>query len=57
MSLAGLLDVVLADPSLGRVVETVTHAELVRHKGLYARLAKAQDLDHAPPGEVGEASA
>ncbi|EJL31722.1 ABC-type multidrug transport system, ATPase and permease component [Caulobacter sp. AP07] len=34
----------------GRVVETGTHAELVRHKGLYARLAKAQDLDHLPPG-------
>ncbi|KRA61748.1 multidrug ABC transporter permease [Caulobacter sp. Root655] len=34
----------------GRVVETGTHAELVRHKGLYARLAKAQDLDHQPPG-------
>jgi subfamily B ATP-binding cassette protein MsbA len=34
----------------GRVVETGTHAELIRHKGLYARLAKAQDLDHLPPG-------
>jgi subfamily B ATP-binding cassette protein MsbA len=33
----------------GRVVETGTHASLVRHKGLYARLAKAQDLDHLPP--------
>jgi subfamily B ATP-binding cassette protein MsbA len=32
----------------GQVVETGTHAELVRHKGLYARLAKAQDLDHLP---------
>jgi subfamily B ATP-binding cassette protein MsbA len=32
----------------GRVVETGTHAELVRRKGLYARLAKAQDLDHLP---------
>jgi len=32
----------------GRVVETGTHAGLVRAKGLYARLAKAQDLDHAP---------
>jgi len=31
----------------GRVVETGTHAELVRAGGLYARLAKAQDLDHA----------
>lgn len=33
----------------GRVVETGTHAALVRHRGLYARLAKAQDLDHLPP--------
>jgi subfamily B ATP-binding cassette protein MsbA len=33
----------------GRVVETGTHAALVRQKGLYARLAKAQDLDHLPP--------
>jgi len=32
----------------GRVVETGTHAELVRAGGLYARLAKAQDLDHLP---------
>jgi subfamily B ATP-binding cassette protein MsbA len=32
----------------GQVVETGTHAELVRQKGLYARLAKAQDLDHLP---------
>ena len=32
----------------GRVAETGTHAELVRAGGLYARLAKAQDLDHAP---------
>jgi len=32
----------------GQVIETGTHAELVRAKGLYARLAKAQDLDHAP---------
>jgi subfamily B ATP-binding cassette protein MsbA len=39
----------------GRVVETGTHAELVRRKGLYARLAKAQDLDHLPetPTEIG----
>ncbi|MGR4862473.1 ABC transporter ATP-binding protein [Caulobacter sp. LARHSG274] len=36
----------------GRVVETGTHAELVRHKGLYARLAKAQDLDHLPEAAV-----
>ncbi len=35
----------------GQVIETGTHAELVRQKGLYARLAKAQDLDHAPSGE------
>jgi len=34
----------------GRVVETGTHAQLVRQKGLYARLAKAQDLDHLPSG-------
>jgi len=34
----------------GRVVETGTHAELVRAGGLYGRLAKAQDLDHAPEG-------
>ena len=32
----------------GRVVETGTHAELVRNGALYARLAKAQDLDHLP---------
>lgn len=32
----------------GRVVETGTHAELVRAGALYARLAKAQDLDHLP---------
>ena len=32
----------------GRVVETGTHASLVRHQGLYARLAKAQDLDQLP---------
>ncbi|MBU4434745.1 MAG: ABC transporter ATP-binding protein/permease [Alphaproteobacteria bacterium] len=31
----------------GRVIETGTHAQLVRDKGLYARLAKAQDLDPA----------
>ena len=43
----------------GRVVETGTHASLVRLKGLYARLAKAQDLDQLPetspkaPGEIG----
>jgi subfamily B ATP-binding cassette protein MsbA len=32
----------------GRVVETGTHAALIRAKGLYARLAKTQDLDNAP---------
>ncbi len=32
----------------GRVVETGSHAQLVRRKGLYARLAKAQDLDTLP---------
>ncbi len=32
----------------GRVVEEGTHAGLVRKKGLYARLAKAQDLDTVP---------
>ncbi|MDO9224363.1 MAG: ABC transporter ATP-binding protein [Caulobacter sp.] len=32
----------------GQVVETGTHASLVRKRGLYARLAKAQDLDIAP---------
>ena len=32
----------------GQVVETGTHTDLLRHKGLYARLARAQDLDHLP---------
>jgi len=32
----------------GRIVETGAHADLVRKRGLYARLAGAQDLDHAP---------
>ena len=32
----------------GRVIETGTHAGLVRARGLYARLAKAQDLEPAP---------
>ncbi|QUD87196.1 ABC transporter ATP-binding protein [Phenylobacterium montanum] len=32
----------------GRVVETGTHNELVRAGGLYARLAKAQDLESTP---------
>ncbi|MGE5502139.1 MAG: ABC transporter ATP-binding protein [Ignavibacteriales bacterium] len=37
----------------GRVVETGSHASLVRKRGLYARLAKAQDLDHAPEEAAG----
>ncbi len=32
----------------GRIVETGTHAALIRKKGLYARLAAAQNLDLAP---------
>jgi subfamily B ATP-binding cassette protein MsbA len=32
----------------GRVVETGTHASLARARGLYARLASAQNLDSAP---------
>jgi subfamily B ATP-binding cassette protein MsbA len=32
----------------GRVVEEGSHAGLVRRKGLYARLARAQDLDTLP---------
>jgi subfamily B ATP-binding cassette protein MsbA len=40
----------------GRVVETGTHASLVRHKGLYARLAKAQDLDQLPETPPGASS-
>jgi subfamily B ATP-binding cassette protein MsbA len=32
----------------GRVVETGNHAALMRARGLYARLAQAQDLDHEP---------
>ncbi|MDB5470275.1 MAG: transporter related [Caulobacter sp.] len=35
----------------GRVVETGTHAGLVRKKGLYARLAQAQNLDSTEPPE------
>jgi subfamily B ATP-binding cassette protein MsbA len=35
----------------GQVVETGSHAELARQKdGLYARLAKAQDLETSPAG-------
>lgn len=41
----------------GRVVETGSHAELVRAGGLYARLAKAQDLDHPAPDQDGEITA
>ncbi|HZZ89097.1 MAG TPA: ATP-binding cassette domain-containing protein, partial [Caulobacteraceae bacterium] len=33
----------------GRVVEVGDHGQLVGQRGLYARLAGAQDLDHAPP--------
>jgi len=29
----------------GRIVETGDHAGLVRRRGLYARLAKTQDLE------------
>jgi subfamily B ATP-binding cassette protein MsbA len=36
----------------GKVVETGNHAELVRAGGLYARLAKAQDLDHVPESQA-----
>jgi subfamily B ATP-binding cassette protein MsbA len=32
----------------GRLVETGSHAQLLRHGGLYARLAGAQDLDRTP---------
>jgi ATP-binding cassette, subfamily B, bacterial MsbA len=32
----------------GRVVEVGDHGQLVGQRGLYARLAGAQDLDHAP---------
>jgi subfamily B ATP-binding cassette protein MsbA len=37
----------------GRVVETGSHSSLVRKRGLYARLAKAQDLDHMPQEAAG----
>jgi subfamily B ATP-binding cassette protein MsbA len=37
----------------GRVVETGSHASLVRKRGLYARLAQAQDLDHLPEEAAG----
>jgi subfamily B ATP-binding cassette protein MsbA len=38
----------------GRVVEEGDHGQLVRRRGLYARLAGAQDLDHAPAPEAAE---
>jgi ATP-binding cassette, subfamily B, bacterial MsbA len=37
----------------GKVVETGSHASLVRKRGLYARLAQAQDLDHLPEEAAG----
>jgi subfamily B ATP-binding cassette protein MsbA len=37
----------------GKVVETGSHASLVRKRGLYARLARAQDLDHVPEEAAG----
>ncbi|MBQ1542405.1 multidrug ABC transporter permease [Caulobacter sp. CCUG 60055] len=36
----------------GKVVETGDHAALMRAQGLYARLARAQDLDHEPAAET-----
>ena len=36
----------------GRIVETGSHAELVRQGGLYARLARQQSLDDAPVSGV-----
>jgi len=39
----------------GRVVESGTHAALVEQRGLYARLALAQDLDTAPAAAAGDA--
>ena len=38
----------------GRVVEEGDHGQLVSRRGLYARLAGAQDLDHAPAPEAAE---
>ena len=35
----------------GRVVETGNHTALMSARGLYARLAQAQDLDHAPAAQ------
>jgi subfamily B ATP-binding cassette protein MsbA len=37
----------------GRIIESGDHPSLVAAKGLYARLAKAQDLDTAPEGADG----
>lgn len=37
----------------GKVVETGSHVSLVRKRGLYARLARAQDLDHVPEEAAG----
>ena len=43
----------------GRIVETGTHAELMKARGLYARLARSQhleasnDLAEHPAGTVG----
>ena len=38
----------------GRVVEEGDHGQLVSRRGLYARLAGAQDLDHVPAPEAAE---
>ena len=38
----------------GRVVEEGDHGQLVSRRGLYARLAGSQDLDHAPAPEAAE---